>query len=602
MRRWLYILISISITSTTYGQLTRDSISFEPLKEYVGKAQDSLLVHLDSIFAKPRVDLESGIKTMDDYKQYLKKSDLFFLDDISFDEKNNEEDSSTLPLTKMMDYEWIDLLDFNVEYFFDPRYSYHLKHVPDPKNPYSYRLLDDGRDSLYYGLVNTWLDTSSVNWFSDVSVYNSIVHTNLSARKYYRSILYEYDFRPLNNYWRREMQGSQMEVLRYLDEEKKGLVRDSIKKYYAEKIYGNSFVKDSSDVHKLEITESYIHYLRVYNDNNRPGEKYRMGGERLFNLEINKTKINRLWLDGYSTTKNLYIDYDPYKTNRIIYNYGSEFPDNPYTSNQLIVRYANVDEYIIGNKWENMIIRNTDFSKKLEIYHMPDTLVLIDVKAPRIDLRQEPRSNGEKSKVFIYNVDYDNLSIRWQGYEMYKPHESWTDDHMNRAYLELLDHFKKKGYADSYQQLNKEYKNWKYTIEGKEFISWLNANWWDYGYNRSLIFRNTIFIFLFYSLINAFFIRKLSKSLYEDERLHIMLSKNPKRTFASYLINIPAAIFYTSQIFFGVKFSYDKLKYSDKLKGFKILWLLYFFTIYLSGLICIAYIINTVVDINVAGI
>jgi hypothetical protein len=56
------------------------------------------------------------------------------------------------------------------------------------------------------------------------------------------------------------------------------------------------------------------------------------------------------------------------------------------------------------------------------------------------------------------------------------------------------------------------------------------------------------------------------------------------------------AAFYTSYIFFGIKIDIDKLKYAENLNIRKIHNLIYFFIIYLSGIICLAYIAGYIVS------
>ena len=132
---------------------------------------------------------------------------------------------------------------------------------------------------------------------------------------------------------------------------------------------------------------------------------------------------------------------------------------------------------------------------------------------------------------------------------------------------------------------------------GGHFFNCLNKHWWGYGYDKELIIRNTILLFLLFSFINSLFFKQLSLKLYEMSKLlKIRDEIKSKNKFILFLKVFPIATFYTGFIFFGLYFKIDKLKYSENLKGWKILNLMYFFTVYLVGLVCIGYLANYVLS------
>ena len=62
---------------------------------------------------------------------------------------------------------------------------------------------------------------------------------------------------------------------------------------------------------------------------------------------------------------------------------------------------------------------------------------------------------------------------------------------------------------ESYRDVDKQYKQLKYKHAGNNIGNWLDANWWDYGYNKGLIVRNAFILFFFFFFINLFIYDKL---------------------------------------------------------------------------------------------
>jgi len=205
----------------------------------------------------------------------------------------------------------------------------------------------------------------------------------------------------------------------------------------------------------------------------------------------------------------------------------------------------------------------------------------------------------KRCRIYLYGTDISKLNLR---YEMFKLmfEDSIPFDLKSNVYEKLLKQTELLGYKKSYEILDKEYKEITY-LEGFEkpkwFRNWLEKNWWGYGYNKELIIRNTILLFLFFSFTNCLLFSYISSNVYEIPRL--LKTRNEiesKNKFLLYLKIFPIAAFYTGFIFFGLSFSIDKLKYSENLKGWRILNLIYFFTVYLVGIVCLGYLANYVLS------
>lgn len=234
---------------------------------------------------------------------------------------------------------------------------------------------------------------------------------------------------------------------------------------------------------------------------------------------------------------------------------------------------------------------------------LPQTLHFQDVKikgkdidfiAARVDSIPDKRCH-----IYLSGTDIGKINLR---YEMFKLafENSISFDLKSNVYEKLLKRTEQLGYINSFKLLDKEYKEVTYLEgykESKWFRNWLDKNWWGYGYNKEFIIRNTIFLFLFFSFINSLIFKQLSSKLYAMPKLLEIVNKIERRNkIIKFLQVYLVAVFYTGQIFFGLNISLKNLKYSENLKGWKILNLIYFFTVYLIGTVCLGYLANYVLS------
>jgi uncharacterized protein YjbI with pentapeptide repeats len=199
-----------------------------------------------------------------------------------------------------------------------------------------------------------------------------------------------------------------------------------------------------------------------------------------------------------------------------------------------------------------------------------------------------------------------NIRFRYNRFKLWFPDEESVDFELkSNVYEDLLKKQKDEGFTQSYEKLDREYREFKYT--GKEGNSlelfwgrlqnWVDKNWWGYGYNKELIILNSLIIYLLFSIINIFILKHLTIRVYEAEKINEYWNETKGSEITLFIKSIPFSLFYTAQIFFGFKFDVDKLKYKENLQGFKIFNLIYFLMVYLSGLVCFAYLANYVLTV-----
>ncbi len=531
-----------------------DSINFKPLKEYVGKAHSSLIKHLDSVFSNTKkVDYKLGsrqyevnkyLERSNDGIKYRKNQYPYFLSFYSFKRENNYKISR--------DY----LEDYNN--FGRPR-------LDTTENKF---VLFHKNDNAHYWLRNFYVP-HIVYWdYNNMSVENSILVEGMSAKSYDKCIV-ENLF-----YWNRYYIDSYANELKQNNPKRYQLLienKDSLYYWY------NEFSRIKFNY--LEIKDSYVNSFKLYSYTDST------------HVSISNSRVDSINISNHKKLSFSFRDETAWGKNRIPYR-------GKYNGKILNSENNDFDYFDFDVSFEKVEIVNCTNIRDFSFPKMHDTLILNDITGSKILIHQDIRSREEKSKIFLWNIDYDKLKTQWTGYELFRPDSIWTNDHLNSVYLSLISHFKIKGYEESFIEIDSQYQQWKYLNDNKVFLDWIDRNWWYYGHKKLLIVKNTFLLFLFFSVINCFFINQMSKNLYQNFNIAKQTKKYKRKKFLkNYIKNFVPTIFYTSQIFFGVRFQYDKLKYENKLKGIGVFGLIYFFVIYISGLVCVGYLINVIITI-----
>lgn len=203
----------------------------------------------------------------------------------------------------------------------------------------------------------------------------------------------------------------------------------------------------------------------------------------------------------------------------------------------------------------------------------------------------------------LSNAAVDKFRFRYNRFKLWFPEESTYDLRAN-VYEMLLEVQKKEGFTQSYEKLDKEYQEFKYVNKEGSLLpiwghlqNWVAKHWWNYGYDKGLVIRNVILIYLLLSIINVFVIKYLTTNVYEDTQISEWSRSVNGPRYKIMIKTVPFSLFYTAQIFFGFKLDMNKIKYKENLEGWKIFNLLYIFMIYLGGLTCLAFLMNYVFSI-----
>ena len=227
--------------------------------------------------------------------------------------------------------------------------------------------------------------------------------------------------------------------------------------------------------------------------------------------------------------------------------------------------------------------------------------------ADEIDLTRALFHKNDTCYINLVGAAIDKFSFRYTRFKLWFPANDSTIDYDLRSnvYEVLLEKQKDEGFTQSYEKLDREYREFMYTQQEGSFVAkawgqlqnWVDKNWWGYGYSKGLIVLNTFILYMFFAFINVFFLKHLTLRVYEAEKINEYWNESNGSSVKMFFRTIPFSLFYTAQIFFSFKFDMDKLKYKENLQGWKIFNLVYFIIMYLAGLVCFAYLANYVVTV-----
>ncbi len=196
-------------------------------------------------------------------------------------------------------------------------------------------------------------------------------------------------------------------------------------------------------------------------------------------------------------------------------------------------------------------------------------------------------NNKHLCTIKLDGADASKFRLRYENFQLLFNPDA-TFETKSYIYEELLNRSKKEGMSNSYKKLMIEYKQLQYN----NFMNFVQKHWWNYGFDKQLIFRNTLIILLFLTMINWMVFEYLLSEVYPinnfTERFNIISQHYPNNQ----LYVLPLAFFYTCVIFFGFKLDLASIK----LKNY---WaVLYIFFVYSIGLFCVAYMASVILKLD----
>lgn len=233
---------------------------------------------------------------------------------------------------------------------------------------------------------------------------------------------------------------------------------------------------------------------------------------------------------------------------------------------------------------------------------MPDTLNLWNLDLSRIDrsnaidLTFVDRTRQSTCYLSVWGVDISKLNLYYEDFKLYFP-DVLGYEARSHTYQQLLSNFKTKGYDPSYEKLDKEFREFKYTYNGYfvgHAVNWIAREWWDYGYRKILIFRASGILFILFLLINLIFYDKLLRNGYRLERFkesYDSANSQPGNMWLFVKRNLLQVFFFTCFVFWGLRLDIRKLNINSPVMA-------YILFQYFVGLVCMAYIANAIIVQN----
>jgi len=548
----------------SFSQDKSYKVSFEPLKEFESKAPDYLLRRLDSIFlSKKKIELKPTVHLkyiIDNYTKLVKKPTAQNLLQSGNEFYNDIEDWTLWPDSMVK-------LRFKKDYYYELHNRITGLGVGDELNVHDSIWLFNTTltDYVFSKKDSTWREHYDYRAPSNTGYFFNNLFID-------RDLGYEYPNSVISN-----------SIL-------KGSISASV--YRTSILSENHFLNPFKDNNYMLLVDSCYVYNYTIRSHLRD---ISFTNSLIDSLTVNYDSITNFFIDHIGPDLHGYDDLNATQ-GYLIPELGIEV-SNKLKSNYLSIVQAKIRNLVVGSSFKKVAVNHTSTQNTI-FNSMLDTLIIRGGEHQSVRIFQENRDRKNKSKIFLYDFDLNSLDTRWLGYELFKPDSTMSDEKFNSIYLDLLSHFKSKGFDDSYVELDKEYRSWNNRRQGKPFKDWIQRTWSNYGYDKSKIVWNTIYIFLFFSFLNSLWLKTMSKYLYKDENVWKSAHKNRKKAkWTRWVFNIPPSLFYTSRIFFALGFRYDNLIYKDKLNNGKVFYLLYFFAIFVIGLICLAYIINFVISL-----
>ena len=249
----------------------------------------------------------------------------------------------------------------------------------------------------------------------------------------------------------------------------------------------------------------------------------------------------------------------------------------------------------------------TDFSSTT----LPDTLYFNKVKniAKEIDFTFSIIDSTKRvCKIDLVDTEISKIKLRYNRFQLIFPDTTYNYEQKSNVYEQLLKVQEKHGFRSSLEKLDKEYKEFQYlenpknedwvTLKLNQIANFIQKNWWDYGYDKARVIWWTIGLLLFFFILNSVIFDYLLNEVYTIDQIKEVNRKQKFILFRLYSVQYKfdyhytrfwLPFYYTCLIFFGLRMSVEKFKFS------KNLGVAYLFIQYVMGLVCLAYIANFII-------
>jgi hypothetical protein len=202
-------------------------------------------------------------------------------------------------------------------------------------------------------------------------------------------------------------------------------------------------------------------------------------------------------------------------------------------------------------------------------------------------------SAAKNATMILRYVDFEKLKIPLDRFTI-KVDDNQTYEQQIILYQQVLNALKENGLAKKYESMDKDYQQLQLIHNERPIINLLEKHWWDYGYNKALIFRNSLIFFGVFLFINLLLFKHLIKvylpANIEEYYNNLKNDSGHTNKVKIAIYTIPCILLYTAFIFWGLKLDVKDLKVKHWLS------LTLIIVEYSVGIICLAYLANYVLS------
>lgn len=285
---------------------------------------------------------------------------------------------------------------------------------------------------------------------------------------------------------------------------------------------------------------------------------------------------------------------------KVIFN-EAEFRQNTYFSQSLFNQQSDFSytkfplnkilDFTDSNLYDHILFYQTSLPEKLIFKNI---LVNQEVDFTSID----DTSSADICYIDLYGTTIDKIKLSYEKFRLCFDN-NLSFDQKSHIYQKLLSKQKNDGFINSHKKLDLEYQKFYHSHGSiiKKMKYSIEKYWWNFGYNKERVFFIAIILLFVFSFINYWKFSYLIKVYSVDNIRKIIAEKNKKNTnniFKRILLVVKyftLAFYYTGSIFFGLKMDIGKFDFS---KPISVAYILF---IYLSGLICVAYMFNFIISL-----
>ena len=319
-----------------------------------------------------------------------------------------------------------------------------------------------------------------------------------------------------------------------------------------------------------------------------------------------KSDFSDVFFRKKSEFENVYflksVDFDNTRFNEYVSFSGSVFHEKSsfmFSVFNKSVNFSHAEFSNTLNLYGVTFTKTPDFAEA----ELPDTLFFqsVELKNCRENIRFDLASTdslksrngkGSRCKIFVdLNSNFDKFVLDGFKFQLCFDNEIKHDEKLS-IYEQVIKKCNEMGFQESAKGFNidlqKVQLNYKYPKIGYLLIS-LNEYWWNIGYERGNIFRNTGIAWSISFIIFFLFMPFFGKVYFPT---HLSMEANEAiRLKLNSWLRVKIALFYTSLIFFSWKMEHSEVNYRNYPWGALIVYVI--FTI---GIIHLAYLAGAVIN------